>query len=460
MGIVNSLNKSLSHFATIANFYEVDLLNSQDQSTLPQVVMICIQHVDDELVIALPDRNLPLSIISLIEEKDVLVAFQIESLNDAKYFTKIFPNLVKKDAFVVSSCEEVLAHFYSELPALIPVFDIRNSTVQPLQLLGEMLRTRSMLLMVLPSQIATLDFKIARTQGLRLWVESADTSLVYEKKYIHVVYGLYTHSTERLYNTLNDTALKIDGDSVASIAHRGIPVWSPENSLRGIQQAIEHKADIVEFDIHTALDHELIVIHDDTTLRTTGYDYAIHSTTSDVIHDLKLVNKRSTDNEQNVPLFSQTIPLLHGSSTAAFIEIKDNNPLTSTLLFAQIEQSRSPFSYQVISFHTEQLKRVSDLQKCRVGWLNDVVKEGDSIEQALMKICPNVIPMRASYNPYFGPLSDELVYQLHLRGIAVWPWTIDNEDDMIRMIDMNVDGITSNNLPLLQSVLRRGSHAE
>lgn len=460
MSIANSPQQFLSNFAMIADFHELNLLKSQEQSLLPQIVMIKIGRANDQLVIRMPDRNLPFSIISFVDQSKMLFAFQIETIIDAKDFTNIFPTYKTNQSFIVSSNHDVLNYFYRIMPTLIPIFDIRTFPTHPQHLFGELLRTRSMMLMVLPSQITTLDNQAARSKGLRFWVDISSEALRHQEKYINVVYGVYSHSSESLYKPLFDSALKTKSVGISTIAHRGIPVWSPENSLRGIQQAIELKADIVEFDIHTSLDHELIVMHDDTTLRTTGQNYLIRSTKAEIICGLYLLNKNPADLTENVPHFSQTLPLLNEGSTTTFIEIKDANPLTASLIFEQLEKCSYQIPYQVISFNLDQLQRVSDYQQCRVGWLNDVVKEGDSLELALSKICEIVIPLRASYNPYFGPLSPELVDQLHLRGIAVWPWTIDNESDMMNMVNMSVDGITSNNLPLLQSVISRCSHAE
>ncbi len=54
-------------------------------------------------------------------------------------------------------------------------------------------------------------------------------------------------------------------------AHRGdINIYYPENSLEGFLSAIEAGADILEMDLHTTLDGQLILMHDDTLTRTTN----------------------------------------------------------------------------------------------------------------------------------------------------------------------------------------------
>jgi glycerophosphoryl diester phosphodiesterase len=54
------------------------------------------------------------------------------------------------------------------------------------------------------------------------------------------------------------------------IAHQGGVHEAPSNTLYAFKQAIAHGADALEFDVHETADGQLVVIHDDTTDRTTG----------------------------------------------------------------------------------------------------------------------------------------------------------------------------------------------
>jgi glycerophosphoryl diester phosphodiesterase len=45
------------------------------------------------------------------------------------------------------------------------------------------------------------------------------------------------------------------------------------------------------------------------------------------------------------------------------------------------------------------------------------------------------------------------VADAHARGLAVLPWTVDNPDDMRRLIDMGVDGIITDYPDRLRSVM-------
>ncbi|MGQ4875006.1 MAG: glycerophosphodiester phosphodiesterase [Promethearchaeia archaeon] len=43
----------------------------------------------------------------------------------------------------------------------------------------------------------------------------------------------------------------------------------------------------------------------------------------------------------------------------------------------------------------------------------------------------------------------------HQLGFKIHVWTINNEKDMIRLIKLGVDGIFTDNAPLLKSILKK-----
>jgi glycerophosphoryl diester phosphodiesterase len=50
----------------------------------------------------------------------------------------------------------------------------------------------------------------------------------------------------------------------------------------------------------------------------------------------------------------------------------------------------------------------------------------------------------AALNVSFRFVTEELLYKAHLRALPLWTWTVDDADDMKRLIDMGVDAIYSN----------------
>ena len=59
------------------------------------------------------------------------------------------------------------------------------------------------------------------------------------------------------------------------------------------------------------------------------------------------------------------------------------------------------------------------------------------------------------WSPYHGDLSAEALEEAHALGLAVVPWTVNNESDMRRLVAWGVDGIISDYPDLLRRVIDR-----
>ena len=106
-------------------------------------------------------------------------------------------------------------------------------------------------------------------------------------------------------------------------AHRGdINIYYPENSIEGYLAAILAGADMLEVDLHTTKDGQIVLMHDDTLTRTTnvtalreaGEDWMpasdeITDWTLDQIRRLRLVTKQKELTEYAVPTLREVIAI-------------------------------------------------------------------------------------------------------------------------------------------------------
>jgi glycerophosphoryl diester phosphodiesterase len=63
------------------------------------------------------------------------------------------------------------------------------------------------------------------------------------------------------------------------IAHRGLRIRFPENTLAAFNGAVAAGAQMIELDISLSRDRKLVVIHDDTVDRTTNGSGAVKALT-------------------------------------------------------------------------------------------------------------------------------------------------------------------------------------
>lgn len=125
----------------------------------------------------------------------------------------------------------------------------------------------------------------------------------------------------------------------AIIAHRGASHLAPENTLTAIRLAWELGSDGVEVDVHLSRDGRLMVIHDETTGRTTGADHAIGSLTAEELQRLNAATYFDASYPfEKIPLLEEVLATVPPGKRM-LIEIKDNRPALWEVLEANFHAS-------------------------------------------------------------------------------------------------------------------------
>jgi glycerophosphoryl diester phosphodiesterase len=113
------------------------------------------------------------------------------------------------------------------------------------------------------------------------------------------------------------------------VAHRGYMARYPENSLRGLQAALEAGACFVEFDVQMNADHEFIVIHDDTFSRTGKAEHSVFTTSTRICKDISVHEPDRFGDKfypEPVPLLYDILELVKEfPNAAALVEIKEES---------------------------------------------------------------------------------------------------------------------------------------
>lgn len=109
---------------------------------------------------------------------------------------------------------------------------------------------------------------------------------------------------------------------VEIIAHRGASADAPENTLAAIQLAWQQGADAAEIDVQLTADGQLVAIHDDTTLRTGGINWAVKDHT---LAELKTLDVGSWKSPQfageRIPTLAEVLDIVPPDKRL-FIEVK------------------------------------------------------------------------------------------------------------------------------------------
>lgn len=109
---------------------------------------------------------------------------------------------------------------------------------------------------------------------------------------------------------------------VEIVAHRGASADAPENTLAAIQLAWQLNADAAEIDVMLTADGQLVAIHDESTLRTTGVDWVVKAHS---LAELKSLDAGSWKSSQfvgeQIPTLSEVLDIVPVGKRL-FIELK------------------------------------------------------------------------------------------------------------------------------------------
>jgi glycerophosphoryl diester phosphodiesterase len=219
-------------------------------------------------------------------------------------------------------------------------------------------------------------------------------------------------------------------NKILKIGHRGANGYEPENTMVSFQKAIEMGADGIELDVHLSADGHLIVIHDETIDRTTNGKGAVNQLT---MQELKLFR---INEKYEIPTLDQVFDLV---DKRCFINIELKNQDTAEQMVQLIEHyiSDKNWNYNrflVSSFDWNALQQIRfSNEDIRIGVLTETDMDLAISFARFIKA--------ETLHPDFQLLTNEYTAKIQEKGIRVFPWTVNDKEDIQKMKSFKVDGI-------------------
>ncbi|MBY9018420.1 MAG: glycerophosphodiester phosphodiesterase [Candidatus Lokiarchaeota archaeon] len=234
-------------------------------------------------------------------------------------------------------------------------------------------------------------------------------------------------------------------EKILVIGHKGASNISPENTLLAFRKAIELKADYIEFDIHKSLDGEIVVIHDNDTYNTTG--------TRGLIKEmmLKEIQELDAGEGEKIPTLNDLIKLTKGKINLQ-PEIKAPGLIDDLV---QILRKNNLVKKTIISsFDITQLINMKEIEPAlKIGYLiPSELTRPRILSRYIQKAVKNEF---YAIHPHFTTISKELVDNIYANNLKINAWTVNEEEEMKRLIDLGVDGIITDDIALLNRTIRR-----
>lgn len=230
------------------------------------------------------------------------------------------------------------------------------------------------------------------------------------------------------------------------IAHRGASAYAPENTIAGFQKAVAMGASWFELDVYLSLDGIPIVIHDETLDRTTNGKGSVKEKS---FAELKLLDAGSWFD----PAYSgATIPTLEQAMDFAkdtigiYIEIKDTNPDLPQKIFNLVKEYEMTNRVVIQSFSLEQLGMMRSISRdITIHYLPAEFNEVD-LQKAISVEASGI-------NPSYHGLQAEHVEMIHRLDMTVMPYTVNDAEEVRRLLNIGVDGVITDKPDIARSVL-------
>jgi len=248
-------------------------------------------------------------------------------------------------------------------------------------------------------------------------------------------------------------------------AHRGDSAFYPENTLPAFHSAAELGVDCIESDVHLTADGECVLWHDSTVDRMTDGKGQISSFTLTELRKLD-AGYGYRNPEGDFPFRNQgiCIPTL-AETLEALPAMRFNLDLKGTSLKLAERFIDTIYAFDAqhrvlgASFHHRQVSRIR-----RLG--PDIVTSFSEAEARRLLISRWCGLLSLSF-PFAGKIlqvpeyagkihvvTPGLIGKLHENKVKVQVWTINEEEDMKRLLAMGVDGIISDDPRLLMKVIQ------
>ena len=253
---------------------------------------------------------------------------------------------------------------------------------------------------------------------------------------------------------------------IENIAHRGGMGLGPENTIINFKKAIEVGTNILEMDIHSTSDNVLVLLHDHKVDRTTNGNGYVWDYNYKKLKHLNAGYYWTNDDSITFPFrkLKIKIPALEEIFTIfnnfrLNIEIKQNESNIPHILCNMIYKYEMQNNVLIGSFIDEILNNFRE--EC------PNIATSSGINETKLFYGLNYFHIDYFYSPsldifqipeYFKNthvINENFIKGAQNKNIPIYIWTVNEEDDMNRLIKLDIDGIITDYPNKLSEILKR-----
>jgi glycerophosphoryl diester phosphodiesterase len=247
---------------------------------------------------------------------------------------------------------------------------------------------------------------------------------------------------------------------ITNVAHRGASGYAPEHTLTSYKMGEQMHGDYIEVDLQMTKDGELIAMHDETLDRTTNGTGQVKDYT---LEEIKKLDAGSWFNEKypekaNPDYTGLKVPTLEevfqtfGKNANYYIETKSPEVypgMEEKLADLADEYGIDKDTLLVQSFSAESLLKMHEIDPSiklvQLMWYTEPASLSDAELQAIKQYAIGI-------GPNSSMIDKEYVQKTVNNGLEIHPYTVNEKEEMKRLIEWGVTGMFTNYPDLLQEV--------
>ncbi len=217
------------------------------------------------------------------------------------------------------------------------------------------------------------------------------------------------------------------------IGHRGAMGHETENTLASIQKALDLGVDMIEIDVFNIASGETMVFHDETLDRLANAGGKIEDWR---FYDLRQV---ILDGGHKIPRLQDVLKLVD-NKVRLNIELKGAGTVNRVNFITDYyikERGWTLDNFLISSFKWDELR---EMRKMNPNIPIAILTEADPLDAI-----PIAKELNAeAINPNFKRLTAQNNLAIQEAGFKIYPWTVNDPQDIIAMKRLGVDGIITN----------------
>ncbi|MBO5701434.1 MAG: hypothetical protein J6S71_03240 [Clostridia bacterium] len=415
-------------------------------TTLPAIAILDAAYENNTFGVILDGKFTKIADAAVCER--VIPAYRVDSASEALALGQYAGTLELCDAYVIASDPKLITDARSKFNMLYGMLDATAMNLSDEELRGKIVECGARGA-ILPESIAKRDYvSYLQDRYLVVWQAVTEKDISAVSAINNGVLGLITpdvKATEACFTKYYDTNTLVRTPEI--IGHRGVPSKAQENTVEGSVKAFELGATMVENDVYLMRDGNIVVMHDATLDRTTNGTGNIADQTAETIKNY-VVDGNTSFPTNPIPLLKDYFEKFKGTGEVIVIELKGSNTKIGEPLIKLIKEYGMERQVVIIAFDKSMITAMRKAAPgISVNFLTSNITANEQRSLVVTQdILSTVIPLNTAYSPNqgSGTLGPNLYADLAVRGVTLWNWTVNNEDNFNRFFITGIRGITTN----------------